>query len=232
VAGVSWLTEPDSWENGWQDEDEPRSRGKLIALIVAGWLVVSLIVLITLLLFHGNRGGGTKAGAPTTNAGSSTSAAPRPTASTAPAAGATLALPAGWDQRATDDQSDCAAHAYGRMKDFFLRTPCSSVHRVLATSRQGNRQVVIAAYAIVFASTTRAQAFTTLVNADGTGNVSDLLREGVTYPGGPRQLPDAAFAAHAAGTRVVVAEAAYATGTSSNGDPHLKALAQQAVTSG
>jgi hypothetical protein len=219
-CSVTWLTDPsDEWGN---DDDAPRSRLKLIGLIVAGWLIVSLLVLTGLVLFKGSQSGETKSSTkPSASATASANSQP-------PA----QALPDGWIQQAADDQTNCAAHAYGKVKDFLTKTRCTSVHRYLATTNQGGRQVVVAASTVTFPDPTKAKAYLDLVTSDGTGNINDLLREGSTVPGVGDQLPPAAFASKQIGSRVYVAEAAYAGGHSDNTDTTLKSLAQQAIDSG
>jgi len=200
------------------EPDEPRSRVKLAALIVGGWLVVSLVVLGALLSFNGR--------------GSSNHRSVADEGSAPDSAATTLAVPDGWVQQAADDQTNCAAHAYGKVQAFFATTPCASVHRSLATTNQAGRAVVVASNIVTFATAPQAQQYLTLVNSDGTGNISDLLREGVTYQGAPTRLPPAAFASRRDGVRVFVAEAAYAEGKSSDTDSVLEHVAQQAIAPG
>ncbi len=205
---MSWLTEPDS---EWDSDDsprKPRSRLRLVALLLGGWLVVSVVVLLILLAVGGHHSAD-RAGSGAT-AGSSGSAS-KPASSASPNASA---LPDGWVRQAADRQTDCAAHAYGQVQAFFARTPCTSVQRLLATTNSHGRTVVIASNVVTFRTAAQAQQYLGLVNADGTGNIADLLRDGVTYPGGPDKLPDAAFASRLDGTRVLVAEAGYVGGTS------------------
>lgn len=215
---MSWLTEP---EDEWDSVDpEPKSRVKLVALFLGGWLVVSLIVLIGLLSFGGHSGSGHKAA---TGSGS------RTTSSTNSASPSTENLPDGWVREAGDDQTNCAAHSYGQVQTFFAKTPCSSVHRVLATTNQRGRVVVIAMNVVTFDTGVQAKKYLDLVNSDGTGNISDLLREGVSFAGGPSRLPAAAFASRQAGGRVWVAEAGFVTGKSDPADAKLKALATAGI---
>jgi hypothetical protein len=214
---VSWLSEPDEWDA--EDSKEPRSHLKLIAAILAGWLVVSLIVLGGLVLFkHPKANDAHGRTAPPGSSGS-----PATTAANPP-------LPDGWVQQAADDQTNCAGHAYGQVKTFFGTTPCTSMHRVLATTNQGGRPVVVASSVVTFSTAAQAQQYLTLVTSDGTGNVNDLLREGGSVAGLPNKLPDAAFASRQDGNRVLVAEAAYTDGKSVATDPGLKTVAQRAIS--
>jgi hypothetical protein len=190
----------------------------LVALLVGAWLAVSVLVLIVLLVV-GGRNSDQAASGPT-------GAATGPASTPAPAAGA---LPAGWRQQAADDQTDCAAHAYGKVAAFFARTPCTKVHRLLATTSAGGRAIVIATNEVTFSNAAQARSYLTLVNADGTGNIADLLREGARYPGGPTALPTAAFASVQDAAVVRVAEAGYVAGPSSPSDATLLAVAKQGI---
>jgi len=216
---VSWLTDPDSeWERAAAEPDEPPSRLRFIALLVGVWLAVSVLALVILLVVNGKHGRDQVAGSAT--------ATTKPSAS---ASSSGIALPAGWTRQASDQQTNCAAHAYGQVAAFFARTPCTSVQRLLATTAVNGRPVVVASNVVTFADASQASSYLHVVNADGTGNISDLLREGVRYPGGPDHLPTAAFASRQVGSIVRVAEAAWASGTPSGTDPALLAVAKQGV---
>jgi hypothetical protein len=220
---VSWLTEPDSEWDSEEQSEQPRSKLRLVALLLAGWLVVSLLVLVILLGISGRHSADQVQGP--TRSGSSSASVSRPPAGS----GSTLALPDGWVREASDRQTDCAAHSYGQVQSYFAQHPCVSVERLLATTNQGGRAVVIASNVVTLRSVAQAQQYLTLVNADGTGNIADLLREGASYAGGPDKLPDAAFASRQDGPKVWVAEAGYVGGTSSAGDPTLRAIAEEGV---
>ncbi|MCW2540212.1 MAG: hypothetical protein JWN95_1937 [Frankiales bacterium] len=193
------------------------SRGKLIAAVVAGWLAVSVVVLLILLAVRGP-GANDQAGSP------------KPTGAASNGASAFAALPAGWQRQAADDQTNCAAHSYGQVPAFFSQHPCERVHReLLTTTGDAGRPIVMASYLITFSQAATAAQFNALVTSDGTGNVSDLLREGVSITGSPKRLPPAAFFSTQSGTQVRVAEAAYLSGASDPNDATLKSLAQRAV---
>lgn len=230
---VSWLTEPD--EDSDERQRPPRDRLKLAVTMLAGWLAVSLIVLVGLLTFAGPRS--TDPTAPASPSG------PAAAGSTSPGSSSALAGPSGSPAgsqrpaaglllRAGDDQTDCAAYSYGQVQVFFARTPCASVRRSLFSARQDGRDVVVAVSTVTFDNPSQAADYLDLVTSDGTGNVNDLLREGGRYPGSPSKLPAAAFASRRDGVRVVVAEAAFAQGRSDNQDAGLLAIARRAVDAG
>lgn len=220
---MSWLTEPDSDWDSDERPDEPRSKLRLVALLLAGWLVVSLLVLVVLLVISGRHSANQAQGP--TQTPSSSAAASRPPASS----GAAPTLPDGWVKEASDRQTDCAAHAYGQVQSWFAQHPCVSVERLLASTNQRGRAVVIASNVVTLRSAAEAQAYLTLVNTDGTGNISDLLREGASYAGGPSKLPDAAFASRLDGNKVYVAEAGYVGGISDASDPTLREIAAEGI---
>lgn len=109
-------------------------------------------------------------------------------------------------QVATTDAS-CDGHAYNRAADFLRERGCLHLDRSLWSGNAEGQEVVIAVATVQLADTTTATAFRSLVDTDGTGNVSDLLREGRGYPGAPQALSGQGYASAQLGDRVVVAEA-------------------------
>jgi hypothetical protein len=73
-----------------------------------------------------------------------------------------------------------------------------------------------------------AQALRSLADTDGSGNVSDLLREGVGYDGGPAKLSGAQYASAQQGTAVTIVETSW-TGTA-GASSALDALASSALS--
>ena len=55
-----------------------------------------------------------------------------------------------------------------------------------------------------------ARALRALTDRNGSGNVSDLLREGVRYAGGPEKLSGAEYASAVDGSTVTIVETAWA----------------------
>ncbi len=134
-----------------------------------------------------------------------------------------------WAQRQVPD---CAAHAYGGPVVAFLRRhPCQRLRQLLATTAVGGRAVGLAQRTIVFAGTSAqsaaaARRFDRLVSRSGTGNLDDLLREGVAMPG-TRRLPiPNAFSALSQDGGVTVVEAWYQRGATPSNDPALVKMAR------
>jgi hypothetical protein len=109
-------------------------------------------------------------------------------------------------QVATSDVS-CDGHAYGLAAGFLRERGCLHLDRTLWTGTDQGRPVVVAVSTVQMPDTTTAFALRSLVDTSGTGNISDLLREGRGFPGAPQGLTGAGYASAQLGDRVVVAEA-------------------------
>ena len=80
------------------------------------------------------------------------------------------------------------------------------------------------------ASPDAAASVKQVLDATDTGNLNDLLREGRTFPGAPNTMPDSGYASVQTGMIVVVAEAGFAHGPSSNTNPALRTAAARVAT--
>ncbi len=75
--------------------------------------------------------------------------------------------------------SNCAEHAYGDIQKFFKTTPCTQLTRVLYTTVADDGRKVYTNMSIVRMRTTDdAAKLRELTDKDGTGNVSDLVKDG------------------------------------------------------
>jgi hypothetical protein len=126
---------------------------------------------------------------------------------------------------------DCAAHAYGAPVIAYLTAhPCYGLARTLATTTVDGKAVGISTCSVGFSGPApqvyqTAGAFNTLVTADGTGSLNDLLREGYRLPSGPASVPSPdAFAALSQDNGVTVDDAWYLSGPTPNNDPPLVAM--------
>ncbi|WP_375497582.1 hypothetical protein [uncultured Jatrophihabitans sp.] len=134
-----------------------------------------------------------------------------------------------WD---SDDIADCSTHAYGTAMIRFLGAhPCRSAHRVLATLPLNGRTVALSAITTSFPGTPAdpygtTEMFIKLEQADGTGAVNDLLREGGTLPGANAIPSDEAFSVVSQDAGVTVFDAWYLTGRTMDQAPALVKLEQ------
>jgi len=231
----------DRWRSGSEaDGEEPADRN-WVALVAAGfalWLVISVGVLMALLNWH-HHSGSTASGPGTqtprrvasTGSASVNVAPPAPpnsatTAAASPAAPAPGELPAGWTVVASDQQTDCAAHSFGKVKTYFQTSPCVLLTRWLATTTLAGRKAIVSWVIVRTDDSANADQFLTLVSADGTGDVRDLLSDGTHIAGLPTKMPAGAFSSNYLGNTVHIAEAAWADGPSGE-ETALQKLADQ-----
>jgi len=130
--------------------------------------------------------------------------------------------------RATDVITDCASHSHGRTRKSFETHNCVKATRSLTTGRVSGRPALFVVSRIQMTSAEAAASIKQVLDANGTGNLNDLLREGKTYPGAPDAMPDSGYASVQKGAVILVAEAGFTDGgLSSNTNPALRAAAAQ-----
>jgi hypothetical protein len=142
---------------------------------------------------------------------------------TSPAASG--AAPAVYAVQVTDVITDCASHSHGQTKNSFQNENCVKATRFLATGQVSGRPTIYVVSRIQMASAQAAASVKQVLDATGTGNLNDLLREGKTFPGAPNTMPDSGYASVQTDTVVVVAEAGFVHGPSSYTNPALRAAA-------
>jgi hypothetical protein len=86
------------------------------------------------------------------------------------------------DQKFSDDNSDCVAHSYGQVRDFFRSHSCVALQRAHFQVRDRRGDVVLIAVSRVeMTDETDARALQRLLDTHGTGNVLELSREQGRY---------------------------------------------------
>lgn len=120
----------------------------------------------------------------------------------------------------------CALNSYGDVRQFFVRTPCRSLDRMLFALGDGHGSTIVVSVAWVGMSTAGdADRLRTLADTDGTGNVSPLARELVDAAG--IEFTGKNYDSRRTGKLVVIAEVEPLSGTP---DPEfLEGLAEIAV---
>jgi hypothetical protein len=152
---------------------------------------------------------------------------PAATPAPAPTVAAATAAPA-YVVKATDVITDCASHSRLRTKSSFQSHNCVKATRTLATGTISGRPALFVVSRIEMGSEEEAASIKRVLDASGTGNLNDLLREGRRFAGGPRSMPRSGYASLQQGEVVVVAEAGFIdNGSSSSANPALRAAAGQ-----
>lgn len=121
----------------------------------------------------------------------------------------------------------CAVRSFGQVQEFFLRTPCRSLRRVLLALGDGHGTVIAVALAWVrMPNAARAKRFKKLEDTYGTGDISPIAGEALAALGGVR-FTGKHYWSRRSGSLTVVAETEPLTGHPTA--ELLKALAQVAA---
>lgn len=122
----------------------------------------------------------------------------------------------------------CFDHAYGQaMITFLTQHPCRGLERLLGTTSVNGRPVGFAESVTSFTGTPSdpyadSSTFRQLEEADGTGSINDLLREGYRLPSGPTSVPSSeAFNVVGQDNGVTVWDVWYLNGPTPANDPAL-----------
>jgi hypothetical protein len=113
---------------------------------------------------------------------------------------------------------DCSQHAYGTTQQFFVDNPCDRLTRSAFTTKVGDRTVYVSVSVVEFSDAGPAGELQELTQEDGTGNVSDLVREQVVDAGGLTTLSArGGYASEVQGSRITIVEADYDPQTADGG---------------
>jgi len=112
--------------------------------------------------------------------------------------------------QAVDVADTCRGHGYGKVGDSFDQTDCVGLSRGLYSAQVDGQAMVAAVSHVRMPDSASARALKALADSNGTGNVSDLLREGAGYVGAPDALHDAEYASAVSGSVVTIVETSWA----------------------
>jgi len=107
--------------------------------------------------------------------------------------------------------TDCASKAYGDTKEFFTQTPCKRLSRALYTTETGGKKALVSVALVTMPGEVTATQLKALTDKDGTGNVSDLVRDGTFKAQGAPKISgqDAAYDSHVTGPDVAIVLAGF-----------------------
>ncbi|MDQ7810211.1 hypothetical protein Q5425_41355 [Amycolatopsis sp. A133] len=105
-----------------------------------------------------------------------------------------------------EKSADCAAKSYGDTKDFFTDSPCRSLVRALYTAESGGAKALVSVVVVGMPDSTQAKALKALTEKDGTGNVTDLVKDKTFAGTGTPSVSgsDAAYASTVDGTNTTI----------------------------
>ncbi|MFD2093278.1 hypothetical protein [Blastococcus deserti] len=126
---------------------------------------------------------------------------------------------------AVDVDDTCAGHAYGDTAGFFAATDCTGLSRALYSARIDGEPVVVSVARVQMPDTAIARELQAVTDRNGSGNVSDLLREGVRYTGSPAELSSAEYASAVSGPTVTIVESAWVDEDADGGSAEIDRVA-------
>jgi len=101
----------------------------------------------------------------------------------------------------------CAEHAYGATKEFLTSNPCEKLVRQLYTTTLDDGRTAYTSVSVVTLRNAQdAAKFKELTSTDGTGNVNDLVREGVAKVPELKTLASGGFSSKLQDREVVIVE--------------------------
>jgi hypothetical protein len=111
-----------------------------------------------------------------------------------------------------EKDDDCAKHAYRDIKAFLQETPCDHLTRQLFVTRlDDGRTVYTSVSLVVMRSEEDAEELRGETDKDGSGNINDVVREGmVKIPGLANLSGGNGYKAKQAGREVTIVESAFA----------------------
>ncbi|RBY94637.1 hypothetical protein DQ244_04945 [Blastococcus sp. TBT05-19] len=202
-------------------DDEPDGERRRWGLVIAAAVLALAVVCgVAVWLLTG--------GEPEDEAGGGTG--PAPTTEAGPAPGDVLAA---GSTRFTVEQvrvdETCAGHAYGDVAAFLDATDCVGLSRALYSASVEGAPVVVSVSRVTMADPATARQLRALADTNGSGNVSDLLREGLTFEGGPAKLSGAEYASATSGATVTIVESAWSDPARAGSAAAVDAVATEAL---
>jgi hypothetical protein len=101
--------------------------------------------------------------------------------------------------------------------------------RGLYSAAVDGQPIVAAVSHVRMPDSASARALKALADTTGTGNVSDLLREGASFTGGPTSLHDAEYASAVSGSVVTIVETSWVDAGASGTSASLNAAASSGL---
>jgi hypothetical protein len=208
---------PDAPGGTGTSSDHPRG-GRVALMALVGVLVLAVLGVGGWLLLGGrddDGGGDVAVGAPVSE-----------TADAGPAVGDVQQV-GGTDYTVEAVQVDdtCAGHAYGDTAAFFAGADCTGLSRALYSTRIDGEPVVVSVARVQMPDTAAARELQALTDRNGSGNVNDLLREGVRYTGSPAELSGAEYASAVSGSAVTIVESAWVDDETDGGSAEIDRIA-------
>ncbi|PRZ43457.1 hypothetical protein CLV47_102143 [Antricoccus suffuscus] len=212
---VSEPAAADSLLDAPEEDDIHRSPFRWLAGLAALAVLIAAVVFGAQWLFSGSSDKSAGNGGSGSNTSQGAGASDGAAGTTTPAAQQIDGL--AFQQGAYDQTAKCATFSYGEIKSLLTQIGCSGLTRALYLTDVDGKQVVVSVADVKLKSDGDAAKLKSKVDSDGTGNVNDLLRDGVIPKGYPstKVFDNAEYASSIDGQTVRIVETAFTDG----GDP-------------
>jgi hypothetical protein len=106
--------------------------------------------------------------------------------------------------------TDCAAHAYNDIQTFLKNTECDHLTRQLFVTEVDGRTIYTSVSVVTMQSEADAEELRNLTDKDGSGNVNDVVRDGLVKIEGLNSLSRAdGYKSKQSGQDVIIVESDY-----------------------
>jgi hypothetical protein len=215
-----WTDSVQTTDNEDGDRDAPGSGRRIALFAVLALIVVAALAIVGWMALRDDEEGAGSTASDTTAAEPS-EAGPQP-GDVQEAGGIQFTV-----QAAQVDET-CAGHAYGDTQAFLDANDCTGLSRALYSAELDGGPIVVSVSRVQMPDNTIARELQALTDTNGSGNVSDLLREGVRYTGSPAELSGAEYASAVSGSVVTIVESAWVEENSEGSSAEI----DQAATAG
>lgn len=113
------------------------------------------------------------------------------------------------DMPNADTQDTCPTHAYGDTKRFLEGTKCERLTRQLYVAKVDGRTVYTSVSVVTMADGAAADELRRLTDKNGSGNVSDAVRDKLVTISGLEALNNGGYQASQSGRNVIIVESEF-----------------------
>jgi hypothetical protein len=124
---------------------------------------------------------------------------------------------------------DCAGHAYGDVRVWLGQHPCTDVVRSVFQTTSDGQPAAVSLAVVTFHDPATAKAFGDVANSPGSGGITDLVKDGARWTGGPTSFDNAAYTVAVHDNSVRLTEVVWVDRASTPTDPALTKLASAAA---
>ena len=208
------VSEPAAADNlldGPDDDDVHRSPFRWLAGLAALAVLIAAVVFGARWLFSGDSGSSTAHGSDASSSAQASQSGGQNSTPTQQIDSYTFR------QNAYDKTAKCATFSYGEIKALLTQVGCTGLTRGLYMTKVDGKNVAISVAEVEMKTDDDAAELKSKADSDGTGNVNDLLRDGVIPDGYPstKVLINGEYASSIEGRDVRIVEAAFADGSDS-----------------